>query len=70
MTACPSSWPDDVYDLWHDPGFQKPDTVCDLLKRFNADLMKRYVVSSRVNLVKNDDPTCAESVAKADAAGA
>jgi len=36
---------------------------------FNADLMKRYEVSSHANFVKND-PACAESVAKADAAGA
>jgi putative SOS response-associated peptidase YedK len=50
--------PDNVYDLWLDPGFLKTDTVCDLLKPFNPALMRRYEVSSRVNLVKNDDPEC------------
>jgi putative SOS response-associated peptidase YedK len=51
--------PDDAYDLWLDPGFQKADTICDLLKPFDPALMRRYEVSSRVNLVKNDDPECA-----------
>ena len=54
-------WPND-YDLWLDPGYQKTDTICDLLKPFNPDLMRRYEVSSRVNLVKNDDAACAEPV--------
>ena len=54
--------PDDTYDLWLDPGYQKTDTICDLLKPFNPDLMRRYEVSSRVNLVKNDDAACAEPV--------
>jgi putative SOS response-associated peptidase YedK len=26
--------PDDTYDLWLDPGFQKPEAICDLLKPF------------------------------------
>jgi putative SOS response-associated peptidase YedK len=54
--------PEDTYDLWLDPGYQKTDTICDLLKPFNPDLMRRYEVSSRVNLVKNDDAACAERV--------
>jgi putative SOS response-associated peptidase YedK len=35
-------------------------SICDLLKPFNPALMRRYEVSSRVNLVKNDDAACAE----------
>jgi len=35
------------------------DAICDLLKPFDQALMRRYEVSSRVNLVKNDDPECA-----------
>ena len=54
--------PDDAYDLWLDPGFQKPDAICDLLKPFEPILMRRYEISSRVNLVKNDDAACAEPV--------
>jgi hypothetical protein len=30
--------------------------------------MRRFEVSSRVNLVKNDDPACAEAVVRVDAA--
>ena len=45
--------PDDAYDLWLDPGFQKADAICNLLKPFDPARMRRYEVSSRVNLVKN-----------------
>ncbi len=41
----------------------------DLLpKPFDPVLMRRYEVSSRVNLVKNDDAACA-AVVMVDAAG-
>ena len=61
--------PDDVYDLWLDPGFQKADAICDLLKPFDPNLMRRYEVSSRVNLVKNNDPECAIPVEQPNAVG-
>jgi putative SOS response-associated peptidase YedK len=61
--------PDDAYDLWLDPGFQKADAICDLLKPFAPALMRRYEVSSRVNLVENDDPACADPVLRETAAG-
>ncbi len=54
--------PDDTYDLWLDSGYQKTDTIYDRLKPCNPDLMRRYEVCSRVNLVKNDDAACAEPV--------
>jgi putative SOS response-associated peptidase YedK len=60
--------PDDAYDLWLDPGFQTTDDICDLLKPFDPNLMRRYEVSSRVNLVKNDDPECEETVVRLSAA--
>lgn len=44
------------------------DAVCDLLKPFNPALMRRYEVSSRVNLVTNDDAACGEPVGQLDAA--
>ena len=47
------------YDLWLDPGFKQTDDLKELLRPFEAELMKRYPVSTRVNLVKNDDPDCA-----------
>jgi putative SOS response-associated peptidase YedK len=54
--------PGDAYDLWLDPAFHKADAVCELLTPFDAGRMCRYQVSNRVNLVKNDDPACAEAV--------
>jgi hypothetical protein len=38
------------------------NTISAILKPFTPALMQRYEVSSRVNLVKNDDPACAEAV--------
>ena len=54
--------PDDIYDVWLDPGGQETDTVCNLLKPFNPALTGRYEVSGRVNLVKYDGAACAELV--------
>lgn len=50
--------PDD-YDAWLDPGENDPAHVADLLKPFDARLMRVYPVSSTVNSVKNDGPECA-----------
>jgi putative SOS response-associated peptidase YedK len=61
--------PAEAYNLWLAPGFQKTDAVCDVLKPFNPALMRRYEVSSRVNVVKNDDAACAEPVVREAAAG-
>jgi putative SOS response-associated peptidase YedK len=33
-----------------------------LLKPFDSNLMKRYPVGTRVNLVANDDPECSAPV--------
>jgi putative SOS response-associated peptidase YedK len=49
-------------DLWLDPGVTDPAKVTDLLKPFDARLMKKYPVSSAVNRVANDGPECAEEV--------
>lgn len=46
--------PDD-YDLWLDPGMTDPAGVADLLKPFDARLMKKYPVSTRVGNADNDD---------------
>jgi putative SOS response-associated peptidase YedK len=55
------------YDLWLDPGVTDPAKVSDLLRPFDARLMRVYPVSSTVNSVKNDSPECAqESVALQD----
>jgi putative SOS response-associated peptidase YedK len=54
------------YDQWLDPGVTDPARVANLLKPFEARLMRSYAVSERVNRVENDDPECArEAVAEA-----
>jgi putative SOS response-associated peptidase YedK len=52
----------DDYDVWHDPGMTNVEVLSDLLKPFDARLMRSYAVSSRVNQVQNDDPECAKPV--------
>jgi len=51
--------PDD-YDRWLDPGICDPSRVADLLKPFDARLMRVYPVSATVNRVENDGPECAK----------
>jgi putative SOS response-associated peptidase YedK len=50
------------YDLWLDPGITNPERVVDCLKPFDARLMKKYPVSTRVNRPENDDQDCAQEV--------
>jgi putative SOS response-associated peptidase YedK len=38
-------------------------TAVGLLRPFDSKLMRRYPVSTRVNLVANDDPECSAPVA-------
>ena len=40
-------------------GLTRVDAVTELLTPFDATLMKRFAVSTRINFVKNDDPDCA-----------
>ena len=55
----------DSYDLWLDPGFKDAVAVSDLLKPFDARLMRCFPVSARVNQVANDDQECSARVAPA-----
>ena len=48
----------DAYDLWLDPGMTNVDVLSDLLKPFDARLMRSFDVSSRLNQVANDDKAC------------
>ena len=56
----------DCYDLWLDPGITSVHAVSELLKPFDASLMRAYPVSSRINQVQNDDGECAKPVALED----
>ncbi len=52
----------EYYELWLDPGFRNTKALAEMLRPFDATLMKRYPVSTRVNTVSNDDAECATSV--------
>jgi len=50
------------YDVWLDPGMTNPAGVADLLRPFDARLMKKYPVSTRVGNADNDDPECIREI--------
>ncbi len=57
----------DVYDLWLDPGRNDVQGVSELLKPYDANAMRSYPVSMRVNRVENDDEECAHPVVISEA---
>jgi len=52
----------DGYDLWLDPGMCDVGAASDLLKPYDARLMRCYPVSTRINHVANDDEECSAAV--------
>jgi putative SOS response-associated peptidase YedK len=48
----------DGYDLWLDPGMKDVSVASELLKPYNARLMRCYPISARINHVANDDEEC------------
>jgi putative SOS response-associated peptidase YedK len=50
------------YNQWLDPGITDPARVANLLKPFDARLMRCFPVSNRVSRVENDDVECAREV--------
>lgn len=50
------------YDLWLDPGMKNVDAVAELLKPYDARMMRCYPVSARINHAANDDPECAKPI--------
>jgi putative SOS response-associated peptidase YedK len=52
----------DGYDLWLDPWMRNVAEVSDLLKPYDARLMRCYPVSTRINHVANDDEACSAPV--------
>jgi putative SOS response-associated peptidase YedK len=57
----------DAYELWLDPGINDVVTASEMLKPFDAGLMRCYPVSTRVNNVANDDEECSGHVEVAEA---
>jgi putative SOS response-associated peptidase YedK len=54
------------YDLWLDPGIKDVAVASDLLRPYNARLMRCYPVSTRINSVANDDAECSAPVELAE----
>jgi putative SOS response-associated peptidase YedK len=52
----------DTYDLWLDPGMRDVSAASELLKPYDARLMRCYPVSNRLNHVANDDAACTAPV--------
>jgi putative SOS response-associated peptidase YedK len=52
----------DSYDLWLDLGVQDVAAASEMLKPYDARLMRCYPVSTRINSVGNDDPECCAPV--------
>jgi putative SOS response-associated peptidase YedK len=61
-TRMPAILEPDNYDLWLDPGMQNLAAISELLKPFDARLMRCYPVSTRINHVANDDEECSRPV--------
>src|ERR1700758_2141504 len=59
--------PPDAYDLWLDPGLNDVQVVSELLRPYDANAMRSYPVSMRVNRVENDDQECAQRVVISEA---
>jgi putative SOS response-associated peptidase YedK len=53
--------PDD-YEMWLNPGLKEVALVSQLLRPFDARLMRSFAVSNRVNRVENDDAECSAPV--------
>ena len=56
----------DSHDLWLDPGMQDVTAISELLKPYDARLMRSYPVSARINHVANDDEECSAPVELAE----
>jgi putative SOS response-associated peptidase YedK len=52
----------DSYDFWLDPGMQNVAAVSELLRPYDAGLIRCYPVSTRVNNVGNDDAECSVAI--------
>lgn len=54
--------PPDKYDLWLDPDVTDFESIRDILEPYDATLMRRYPVSTKLNNSKIDDAESASPV--------
>jgi putative SOS response-associated peptidase YedK len=52
----------DNYDLWLDPGMKDANDACEMLKPYDARLMRSFPVSNRVNHAGNDGEECSTPI--------
>lgn len=52
----------DKYDLWLDPDVSDFESIRDILKPYDGNLMRRYPVSRKLNNSKNDDVESASRI--------
>src|SRR5262245_51633091 len=52
----------ECYELWLDPSVTSVEVISELLKPFDARLMRCYPISAKVNHVANDDEECSRPV--------
>jgi putative SOS response-associated peptidase YedK len=52
----------DSYDVWLDPGITNVQVILEMLKPYDARLMRCYPVSTRINHVLNDEEECSHAV--------
>jgi putative SOS response-associated peptidase YedK len=52
----------DNYDLWLDPGMRDVAAASELLKPYDARVMRCYPISKRINHAANDDEECSAPV--------
>jgi hypothetical protein len=57
----------DSYDLWLNPELRNVDFVSEPLKPFNAQAMRSYPISTRINHAVNDDEQCSAPIELAQA---
>jgi putative SOS response-associated peptidase YedK len=50
----------DNYDLWLDPGSTEVSAVSEMLRPYDARVMRCFPVSTRINHAANDDAECAK----------
>jgi putative SOS response-associated peptidase YedK len=52
----------DGYDVWLDPGMTKVEAAAELLKPYEAQRMRGFPISTRINHVANDDEACSRRI--------
>jgi putative SOS response-associated peptidase YedK len=56
----------DAFELWLDAGMKDVAAASELLRPYDARLMRTYPVSTRINSVLNDDAKCSAPVELAE----